>query len=58
MRRVSRPITAILHADSMRRDLAVVRPHAPASPVMAMVRAECCGDGCARLAPAFTPVPV
>ncbi|WP_169447735.1 hypothetical protein [Luteimonas mephitis] len=55
---MSRPITAILHADSMRRDLAVVRPHAPASPVMAMVRAECCGDGCARLAPAFTPVPV
>ena len=42
---MSRPITATIHADAMRHNLAAVRRLAPASRVMAMVKADGYGHG-------------
>jgi alanine racemase len=42
---MSRPVTATIHADAMRHNLASIRAHAPASRVMAMVKADGYGHG-------------
>ena len=42
---MSRPITATIHADALRHNLASVRALAPASRVMAMVKADAYGHG-------------
>ena len=42
---MSRPVTATIHTGAMRHNLAVVRSHAPASRVMAMVKADGYGHG-------------
>src|SRR5690606_26508012 len=42
---MSRPVTATIHADAMRHNLAVVRARAPSSRVMAMVKADGYGHG-------------
>ena len=43
--RMSRPITATIHTDAIRHNLASIRSHAPASRVMAMVKADGYGHG-------------
>lgn len=45
MRRMSRPVTATIHTDAMRHNLASIRAHAPSSRVMAMVKADGYGHG-------------
>jgi alanine racemase len=42
---MSRPVTATIHADAMRHNLATIRAHAPSSRVMAMVKADGYGHG-------------
>ena len=42
---MSRPVTATIHTDAMRRNLVAIRALAPASQVMAMVKAEAYGHG-------------
>lgn len=42
---MSRPITATIHTESLRRNLATVRALAPGSRVMAMVKADGYGHG-------------
>jgi alanine racemase len=45
MPRMSRPITATIHAGAMRHNLAAIRARAPSSRVMAMVKADGYGHG-------------
>src|SRR3546814_14040635 len=42
---MSRPVTATIHTDAMRHNLASIRAHTPSSRVMAMVKADAYGHG-------------
>ena len=47
---MSRPIKAVINTGALRRNLAVVRRHAPRSSVLAVVKANAYGHGVARVA--------
>src|SRR3546814_19134876 len=42
---MSRPVTATIHTDAMRHNLASIRARTPSSRVMAMVKADAYGQG-------------
>src|SRR3546814_7987685 len=42
---MSRPVTATIHTDAMRHNLASIRARTPSSRVMAMVKADAYGHG-------------
>lgn len=50
---MSRPVTATIHTDAMRHNLASIRARAPSSRVMAMVKADGYGHGLERAASAL-----
>ena len=50
---MTRPISATIHLDALRHNLAVARRHAPASKVMAVIKANGYGHGLLRVAQAF-----
>ena len=50
---MTRPISATIHLDAMRHNLAVVRQHAPSSKIMAVIKANGYGHGMLRAADAL-----
>lgn len=51
---MTRPISAIIHSDALRHNLQVVRRHAPASRILAVIKANGYGHGMLRVAHALS----